>query len=348
MKAIAGPSPASGLSVAILRPGCTASRGVPTRSPSAAAVSLEVLHPEREPPEPRRPVGIARHARALGRLHHLEDRLADAEERLPRRAAGRLALAHAAQLEALRAQVLRPSGRGRATSSPRDRPGRRRSGAAPSRATRRRRRRASTRRCPGAGPSPRGAAARSTPGTRRPRRRTRARASRRARRRSRAARASARAGRYPARALLRQLELAGRRGLRRHGPRGTGCQPACSRPATASRAPRARSAQRLRAGCLRLAACERVRLTACARLARAPLLSPLELAELAPARAMRLVARRLRPRSRVRVALRARGAALRSPPPVAALGAHALPALARRASTRSPRPARPCAAPSLL
>ncbi len=67
---------------------------------------LEVLDQEGESPEPCRTVGIAGHARALRGLHHLEDRLADAEERLPSGAAGRFALADAPQVEAVRAQVL--------------------------------------------------------------------------------------------------------------------------------------------------------------------------------------------------------------------------------------------------
>ena len=62
MKAIAGPSPASLRSVAIDRPGCTAGRGSLTSGPSAATVSLEALHAERQPPEPCRAVRIGAHA----------------------------------------------------------------------------------------------------------------------------------------------------------------------------------------------------------------------------------------------------------------------------------------------
>src|SRR5215210_7370035 len=67
---------------------------------------LDVIDQERETPEPRRAIGIASDAHALRRLHHLEDRLADAKERLSGGTAGRGALTHAPQLEAVAAQVL--------------------------------------------------------------------------------------------------------------------------------------------------------------------------------------------------------------------------------------------------
>ena len=128
---MAGPRPASPRSVAILRPGCTASRGAAEQVAEGARGALEVVHAERESPQPRGAVGIARDARALGREHHLEDRLARAEERLAtwiRRAWGPRACG-AGRSPATRA--LRRCGRGRARASPRGPPGPRRSGCGP-------------------------------------------------------------------------------------------------------------------------------------------------------------------------------------------------------------------------
>src|SRR5512132_171216 len=67
---------------------------------------IHVVHDEREPPEARGPVPVARNARALGRLHHLEDWLARSEESLARGAARRGALAPAPEVEALRLELL--------------------------------------------------------------------------------------------------------------------------------------------------------------------------------------------------------------------------------------------------
>src|SRR5215211_7624443 len=67
--------------------------------------AVHVLDGERESPEARGAGPVARHARALGRLDHLQDRLAGAKERLASGPARRGALAHAAQIEALRLEL---------------------------------------------------------------------------------------------------------------------------------------------------------------------------------------------------------------------------------------------------
>ncbi len=61
-------------------------------------------HEEGEAPEPSGTVGVGREARALGRLHHLEDHLSHAKERLPHRASRGGPLAAATQVEARRLQ----------------------------------------------------------------------------------------------------------------------------------------------------------------------------------------------------------------------------------------------------
>ena len=130
MNAIAGPRPASGLSVAILRPGWTASRGAPSRPPSAEPVASRSSTRNAMPHRRAGPSGFAGHARALGRLHHLEDRLAQ-RGRTPAgwsRPASRPRGCGAARS---RPSAAPPRcGRGRATAAPRDRCARRRSAAA--------------------------------------------------------------------------------------------------------------------------------------------------------------------------------------------------------------------------
>ena len=97
------------------RPGWTASRGALSVLADRGDGRVEVGDLEGEAPEEGRAVGAAAALeRLVGRLHDLEDHLAEAEERLARRARRRRLLADAAQVEPGRLAARRPCDRARA------------------------------------------------------------------------------------------------------------------------------------------------------------------------------------------------------------------------------------------
>ena len=88
-------------------------RGRRAMTPSAAAGAARSADTEGDAPEARRPARVGGDLRAVRRLHHLEDQLAHPEEGLAARAAGGVALAQAAQVEAGALEHGRACGRGR-------------------------------------------------------------------------------------------------------------------------------------------------------------------------------------------------------------------------------------------